>query len=382
MRKIKVLEVIDKTFLGGGQKNLLSLIENLDKEKFDVSVCSNPGGHLVDEVIKNSISHFPVSMSKRMSHKPIKDMRILLKENEFDIIHTHGGVAGFYGRWAARRFKKLAVVHTLHGLHYLYYRNIFLKYLYIGLEKIFSRFTNVVIFVSQADRNNGLKYKLASKEKIRLIENGIDFSSFEKRCSQEKHEDERRRSPVIGTVARLHRQKNISLLLKAGARIKKSYPGLKVLVVGDGPLRRKLEKLNKRLGTNDMIDFLGERKDIPCLISQMNIFVLPSLWEGLPYVLLEAAAMKMPVIGTDVDGIREMIQNEVTGILVSPKKPDPLAEALMRLLDNRKWGEELGLRFHKSVKEKYTISRMIHNIQDLYEELFYRTGELKSGFHE
>lgn len=379
MKKIKVLEFIDKTFLGGGQKNLLSLIDYLDKDLFDLSVCSNPQGHLVDELKQRNVTHYPVSMNKRFNKKPIKEIEAILRENKFDIIHTHGGVAGFYGRWAARKYRQLSVVHTLHGVHYLYYRNIIKKHLYICLERIFSRFTDAVIFVSQANIKKGRKFKLASKEKMVLIENGIDFSMWENQNLEKNKEYETRKGPLLGTVARLHPQKNIPLLLKAGAKMKERYPGLKIFIVGDGPLRGKLERLNKRLGTNEAIDFLGERKDIPSLISKLDIFVLPSLWEGLPYVLLEAAAFKKPVVGTDVDGIREMIKNERTGILVSPKKPEDLAEAVERLLKNREWAEKMGCDLYKSVREKYSISTMVDKIQELYTRLFHQRGGSNPG---
>ncbi len=372
MRKIRVLEVIDKTFLGGGQKNLLSLAENLDKERFDISVCSNPKGHLVDEALKKNIPHFPVSMSKRFSLKPVNDIEDLLKRNRFDIIHTHGGVAGFYGRWAAQKFPKLAVVHTLHGIHYLYYRNVFLKYFYIYIERIFSKFTDAVIFVSQADKKKASQFKLASREKIRLIQNGIDFSWFESRGQKKNKGDKHQKGPVVGTVARLHRQKNISLLIRAGLRVKKEVPGLRILVVGDGPLRSHLEKMNKKMGTDDTIYFLGERQDVADIMSVFDVFVLPSLWEGLPYVLLEAAALKKPVIGTDVDGIREIIKNKETGLLVSPHKPGELADAMMKLLNKRETAERYGAAFYRDMREKYSISRMVNKVQDLYRELFGR----------
>jgi len=370
MKKIKVIEIIDKTFLGGGQKNLLSLIDHLDKDRFDLSVCSNPQGHLVDEVRKRNISHYPVSMNKRFQMDSIKKIRTLLRNNRFDIIHTHGGVAGIYGRWAARKQSRLAVVHTLHGVHYLYYRNIFLKYIYRCLEKVFSQFTHAVIFVSRADLRKGRKFRLVSKDKMRLIENGIDFQSLENQGIDQNKENKMGNAPVVGTVARLHRQKNIPLLIRAGAEIKERYSGFKILVIGEGPLRGKLERLNQRLETDDIVHFLGERKDIPGLISGMDVFVLPSLWEGLPYVLMEAAALEKPVVATDVDGIREMIEDEETGILVSPKKPEELAEAVMRLLDNPEWAQKLGKNFHRSLKKKYSLSNMVHKIQDLYIELY------------
>jgi len=179
MSKIKILEMIDSPFLGGGQINLLSLASSLDKSLFDVLVCSGEGGALV-EVLKNKgITHIPISMTKKFSRNTVTKIIDILSKFPIDVLHTHGGVAGFYGRWAAHKCRIPVVVHTLHGIHYLHYRNFVLKYVYILLEKWFSRFTDTVIYVCDSDKALGKKYGLVPERKSVAIRNGVDFLTFE-----------------------------------------------------------------------------------------------------------------------------------------------------------------------------------------------------------
>jgi len=299
MQKIKILQMIDQPFLGGGQINLLSLAKSLDKERFEAFVCSGEGGPLVDEVRKDNITHFPVSFSKRINKKITTGLVSILNNNRIDILHTHGGVAGFYGRWAARKCRIPAIIHTLHGIHYLHYRNFLLKRTYVLLERYFSRFTDALIFVSDADREKAKKFKLAPNEKMVVVKNGIELSSLERRKKLMSEKENSRRElrlqssqPLVGTVARLHRQKGITYLLKAAKRIYQVFPDVKILIVGGGPLRSKLARETRRLGLEDIVFFMGEREDATKWLSIFDVFVLPSLWEGLPYVLIRSSGAR------------------------------------------------------------------------------------------
>ena len=188
MSKIKVLEMIDRPFLGGGQINLLSLASGLDRSKFEVAVCSDWGGALVEELNKRNIPHFPVSIRKRFSRKTVAQITDILKRQGTDVLHTHGGVAGLYGRWAARKRRIPVVIHTLHGIHYLHYRNWALKYVYILLEKKFARITDAVIFVCDSDKNKAEKLGLVPETKSHVIKNGIDFVAFDSKLKDiDKH---------------------------------------------------------------------------------------------------------------------------------------------------------------------------------------------------
>jgi glycosyltransferase involved in cell wall biosynthesis len=373
VKKIKVLEMIDRPFLGGGQINLLTLARFLDRETFEVSVCSRGNGPLVDALGEEGIPHFPIAFSKRVQNGIVKEIIALLVSHNFDILHTHGGVAGLYGRWSAHRCDQPPkVVHTLHGIHYLHYRNFFLKYLYIYLERFFSRFSDAVIFVSDADRERSRRFNLVPDDKVVLIKNGIDFDVFESRASVKEGRGElgfESSGPVVGTIARLHRQKGLPYLFRAAKKIRESLPETTVWILGGGSLMTKFQKLGKKLDLEGMVHLLGERKDVAQLLSRFDVFVLPSLWEGLPYSLLEAAALAKPVVATDIDGVREVIQNGKTGLLVPAKDPDQLAHAVVRLLQESEYAATLGRNLKNATQREFSLSQMLKKTQNLYLKL-------------
>lgn len=369
--------MVDKPFLGGGQKNLLSLAESLEKSLFDVSVCSQADGPLVSAVQKRNIRHFPVTFSKRLDRKILKKIEAILRENRIDILHTHGGVAGFYGRWAARSCRVPVVIHTLHGIHYLHYRNIFLKYAYVLLERWFSKFTDALIFVSEGDLKQGKKFGLAPEEKMVVVKNGIDFKAYAdkvKGISREMYTQEMMKfgpdDVVVGTVARLHRQKGIPILLRAAQIVRQAVPRVKFVIAGGGPLKQRLEKLNVKLENQDFVQILGEREDAPELLGLYDVFVLSSLWEGLPYVLMEAAALGKPVVATDVEGTRELIISGQTGILVPSQSPEALAKGVISLLQNKKLAVQQGRNLQENLSARYSLSGMVREMQTLYSDLF------------
>jgi len=373
MKKIRVLQMIDQPFLGGGQRHLLSLARSLDRRRFEVAVCSRGGGPLVEELRSSGIPHFPVGFQKTVSRTLIRDIRGILETHRFDILHTHGGVAGLYGRWAARKSRVPAIVHTLHGIHYLYYRNPFQKIAYIRLERFLSRFTDAVIFVSDADRDKGEKYRLAPKSAMKVIKNGIDFSAFSSQASRSALSEEFPDSsggPVLGTVARLHRQKGLEFFIRGAGEILREIPSADIWIIGDGPLRSSLQKLIEELGLTRQVHLLGGRQHIQAYLARFDAMVLPSLWEGLPYVLLEAAALAKPVVATAIDGIEELIEDEKTGLLVPVGDPLMLAKAAVRVLRDRNLAARLGERLRERVSQTYTLERMVDQIQWSYEEIY------------
>jgi len=365
--------MIDRPFLGGGQIHCLALARNLDRDTFEISVCSGGEGPLAEILAAEGIPHFPVPFRKGIRKGIVAEIVSLLHSHHFDILHTHGGVAGLFGRWSAHRWgQPLRIVHTLHGIHYLHYRNSFLKYMYVYLERLFSRFSDTVVCVSDADKENARRFKLAPENKIVVIKNGIDFEAFAARTLERKESkdlDFDSGGPVVGTVARLHRQKGLPYLYRAFTKIKEHIPEATVWVVGGGPLLPKLQELGKKLGLEKTVWLLGERENSARLLSRFDVFVLPSLWEGLPYALLEAAALAKPVVATDIDGVREIVKHGESGLLVPVKDPDRLANAVVRLLQEREYATTLGQNLRDTSREAFSLSRMIQKTADLYIEL-------------
>ena len=377
MKKIRVMEMIDRPFLGGGQITVLTLARNLDKDKFEVLVASEGEGPLVDELKKAGIRHIPVKIRKRTGLLGIKGLAHALRGNAVDIVHTHGGVAGLYGRIAARKAGIPSIVHTIHGIHYLYYRNPLAKRASLILERRLSKFTDAVIFVSESDLGKGLQLHLALPESARLIRNGVDIPGlppFFDRAAK-RTELGAGGGPLIVVVSRLHRQKGLVFLLRALPAVIKARPDVKAVLVGGGPLENQLRDESRKLDLGDHASFLGERTDVAEILAAADLLVLPSLWEGLPYAVVEAAAAGRPIIASDIDGVREVIRNGETGVLVPPGDSAKLAEAIIGLLDNPARAKALAERAQREIPPLYSVQQMIRETEALYLELFRRQSD-------
>ena len=373
-RRLRVLEMIDKPFLGGGQVHVLTLAGSLRKDAFDVSVAAGAGGPLETEAVRAGLGFVPVEMSKSLSPRPVRDVAAVLRELNVDMLHTHGGVAGLFGRRAARRAGTPVIVHTLHGIHYLHYRNPVVRAVFVFLERRLAARTDAVIVVSDADAAAAKRRGLAPADKVRVIRNGIAALPAEKSAAERAAASALRKAvspdgPLVATVARLHRQKGIVHLLRAAPAILARVPAATIAVAGGGPLEDALRREAKRLGVDRRFLLLGERADAADLAALADVFVLPSLWEGLPLALLEAAALGRAIVASDIDGVREVVRDGETAILVPPGRPGALAEAVVRLLDDRELAARLGSRARSEVPGRFTLSAMIDAVERLYLEL-------------
>ena len=370
MSRIRVLEMIDKSGLGGGQAVLLALARGLDRSLFEVSIAAQAGGPLEEEARQTGLPFRPMPFSRKRSRGLTRAIAEALRGDPPDILHTHGGIAGFYGRRAARRAGVRAVVHTIHGIHYLHYRNPLLRAAYAVLERRLSRSTGAVVLVSEADLATARRRKLAPEAKLRLVRNGVDISSLGGENFARRAEEIRMRlnfsPPLIGTVARLHRQKGVVHLLRAAPAILARHPAARIVVAGGGELESEIRALARGLRLGRHIVLLGERPDARELLSLFDVFVLPSLWEGLPLVLIEAAALGKPIVATDVDGSREIITDGETGLLVPAADPQALASAVNRLLDDPDLASRLASRAKETIPSRYSLEAMTAAYADLY----------------
>jgi len=373
MRTIKVLEMIDRPFLGGGQTVLLSIARGLDRSAFAVAACSRAGGPLVDELRKAAIPHFAVPIGKTSGPRTVRAVAGILVRQAIDILHTHGGVAGLYGRWAARRAGTPVVIHTVHGIHYLHYRNPVFRRALIGLERRLARTTDAVVFVSEADLVRARALRLAPDDRLRLIRNGVDTLSAPAPWRIEALRKELGIEPgetVVGAVSRLHRQKGVGFLVEAAGHVRERLPNARFIVVGGGPLEVPLRRMIRERGLGRAFRLLGERSDANELAALFDVFALPSLWEGLPLALIEAAGLAKPIVASDIDGVREVLRDGTTGLLVPAGDSAALAGAIQRVLEDRALGRKLGERARAEIPRAFSRPRMIAETQALYTELF------------
>ncbi|HCG76369.1 MAG: hypothetical protein CO162_02405 [bacterium (Candidatus Ratteibacteria) CG_4_9_14_3_um_filter_41_21] len=357
MKKIKVIHLIEDLKIGGAERVVANIAEGLDKERYQISIwCLAGGGEIADELKAKGIDLKILGIGNYHNPLNILKLILLLKKERFNIVHMHGYFATTIGRIAARISGIPILVTHLHTTHYnLKLRNII-------VDKILNLFTQKIICVSEAVKKSFIDTEDGAKGKFIVIYNGIDKKKYTLHQLDDRRE-------IITTVSSLYPHKGHTHLLKAMKEVLTSFPRVRFWIVGEGPLKEKLKKEAINLEISSQVSFLGKRKDIPEILSQSVLFVLPSLREGLPLTILEAIAVGLPVIATEVGGIPEAVIDKETGFLVPPENAEALAEAIINLLKNPKMMEEMGQKGRKIFEEKFTTQIMIGKLENLYQKL-------------
>jgi glycosyltransferase involved in cell wall biosynthesis len=292
-----------------------------------------------------------------------------------EIVHTHGGTAGFYGRLASRRIAA-RTVHTYHGLHYLRGGDRLKRIAYAMVDRWLCRRTSWTICVSQSDHELAILHRLAQPTRSEVIRNGIDvgaFSSSYRARIEEGGADRGARGPVIGTIGRLNPEKGHALLVEAAGIVLQEMPSVSFSIIGDGSQRGSLERLIASKGLVEQVQLPGSTHDVARVLSGFDVFVLPSHWEGLPISLLEAMASGLPIVATRVGGIPEVVGSSECAILVPPNDPNELASAILRLLRDPQRGLPLSKAAFERVSSEFGIQRMIERTEAVYRKVLEAT---------
>jgi len=359
---MKILYLITRGDRGGAQVALLDLISNLPAG-FEAEVGCGEEGFLQDQCGKLGV---PFYLLRSMVHaiRPMHDFKALLsvsaliRETKPDVVHTHTSKAGLIGRLAAW-FTGTPVVFTAHTWSFDEGVPFLRRCLAIPSEKLAAAIGGKIITVSEANTRKALENQITSRKNLVCVWNGVPDSAL-------------RANPGSGdpitliTIARLVPQKDHELLLKAMAGIEGNW---RLEIAGDGPLRPGLEALSHSLKLTDRVKFLGERGDIPQLLSEADVFVLASKWEGLPISILEAMRAGLPVIATDVGGVVEAVEDGVTGFTMPARDESALRCRIQELISDRGLMSRMGrlarLRFELDFRIQTTVRK---NIQ-VYEEV-------------
>jgi len=373
-KRVKVLYVFAALPVGGAEEVLITEVEGLDKTRFDPLVCVLSEKGPVGERIENR--GFPVvalhrMKSHRFDHRIIWDLYRLIKTEKVDLVHTHLYDGNKYGRLAAGLARVPGLISHYHNV----YAHRRIKYHLIN--RVLSSLNDRILAVSQAVKESVVRCDRISPDKIEVLYNGIDPSKFK---GEFEHSDLRRKLGVkpedflVGVVARLEEQKGHIYLFRALRQLLPDFPQIKVLVVGDGTLRPVLEAKAKEMGFSEQVLFLGTRKDIPEILASLDLFILPSLWEGFGLAIVEAMSMGIPVVATAIGGVDEVICSGHDGLLVPPGEVPSLVAAVREvILDPRKY-REMGKRGKETVGNKFTRAHHLARLQDLYLEVLARKG--------
>jgi glycosyltransferase involved in cell wall biosynthesis len=368
MRKINVLQLMTDSKIAGAEKIVLELAKGMDKNRFNVIVCCLSGeGPIFDEAKKNNIKIMALGIQSKFYFLRSLKLIKLLKDERIDILQTHLFHANLCGRILGRLGGVKIIISTEHimgfesGVRILLNRmTSFLVDRYIAISFGIGEFLNKTVGISSL--------------KITVIKNGIDLDKFISSSFQDINTLRRNLGfnpgdKVVGIVARLHKQKGHVFLLQAFKDVVQAIPNAKLLIVGNGPLKKRLGKIALDLGIGNNVIFTGFRDDIADIMLLIDLLVSPSLWEGLPVTILEAMAAKKPVVATNVGGVLEVVEDGVSGILIKPRDTNALADALIGLLGDNQLRMRMGEAGWSRLSENFNAKRMIKETEELYETL-------------
>jgi len=375
MRKITVLHLIGSLRVGGAEQQLVSLAPLFDRERFRIIVATmEPSGTLVERLRASNTDVRALNFRMRYFLPRLWRLCCLLRREEVDILHTHMFHASWYGRIAGLCARVPVMIATDHG------QELWKKPWDIAFERFANKYTALRIAVSQ-DVAEILKTREGvPANKLLVIPNGVDVERFQ--AGKSGRESVRSQlgfqdgAIVVGTVARLVEPKALHFLIKAVAQVSKAVPQVRLVIVGDGPLRGDLESAAADQGISDRVLFTGSRSDIPEMLAAFDIFALSSISEGLPVSLLEAMAAGKPIVATKVGGIPEALADGREGLLVEPGDPDALAEAVRELACNPDLAARLGRQAAEKVAAEYSIAATVRKLEEVYLRLLDRAREM------
>jgi glycosyltransferase involved in cell wall biosynthesis len=373
---IKVCYIITKLELGGAQKVALHVAKNINRDIFDSFIIAGNGGILDDIIAKKDKLYSLKNFVRKIS--PLKDLKALfeiytvLKKEKPDIAHTHSSKAGILGRIAAKLAGVKIIVHTIHGYGFNETQSWIVRNFYIFLEKFCALFSDKLIVVTKEDIKKGLRYKIAKEDTFVLIRAGIDtkfYKSFALNPEFKSNLGISMDMKVVTTIGPFKPQKNLRDFIRAASIVSKRIDNVIFLIVGDGEQRKELEDLIESLNLKYKILILGWRSDIVEILKASDIFVLTSLWEGLPCAIIESMCCSVPVIANAVDGVKEIVKDTETGFLIEPYDYEKTAEKVVYLLNDKHILKDMGLRAFNSISQDYDINTSVKQHENLYLKL-------------
>ncbi|MGD9489371.1 MAG: glycosyltransferase [Calditrichaceae bacterium] len=367
MNKKNILLIKDSSGIFGSERVILTLLNNYDKDRFNISlICMRRGDGKSDKLIEQAAgigaNVIPIDVNGRLDTGAIVKMRRILKKESINIIHTHDFKSDFYGLAASINLpvKRIA---TAHGST----KDSLLKKTYLFFtERIIYHFFHSIIAVSNQIYGDLQKHMPGGK--VKVIQNGIDLSILGNGSPEEDQNPvfTENGKKVFAVVGRLFPDKGHRFFINAFARVLNKFPETAALIVGDGPAREEIESQISNLRLEKNISLCGVRNDMNNVYEKIDFLVIPSLREGLPYVLLEAMSKKIPVIATSVGDIPVLIQNDKTGYLISPADEAALEKSMLDCLVDEARASRIADNAFKLVNQKYSGRKMVQDTESLY----------------
>lgn len=379
---VNIFHLMKMKGVSGSENHLLSLLRGMDRREFcfhvgilaelrHIPLLQGYRQTLIEAGV--AVSFFP--MRKFLDLSLILRLRRYMREHRIELVHTHLIHADLYGTLAAKAARIPTIISSRHNDD-RFRRHILL----IWLNRLLARWQTKIIVISDWVGRFLQEVEGIPAAKIARIHYGLESKPIEAFADPAYIRQQFQIPdgvPILGTIGRLTAQKGQIYLLQAVSLIKKDIPDVRVVIIGEGELRSDLEQHAKTLDITTQVIFTGSRnhRETIRLLSGMDVFVFPSLWEGFGLVLLEAMALKKAIVASNVSAIPESVQDGKTGILVPPQNSQALAEASLRLLKNPEFAQTMGTSGYVRLQHSFSVSQMVRNTDSLYQTCLNRQGK-------
>jgi glycosyltransferase involved in cell wall biosynthesis len=376
------VHLITRLELGGAQQNTLFCVEHHDRARFAVGLVAGEGGRLDEQA--RGIRDADVHIVPWLVHPiaPSRDaaavMRLAWLLRDVDLVHTHSSKAGIVGRAAARLAGVSGVVHTVHGWSFNDAQSPSERRFFLEFERAAARVTDRIVCVSRFDRDRGVASGIGHASQYRVVRSGIDAELYVAPPGTRERVRESLGAAaddiVIGSIANFKPQKGPLDFVEAARRARSRDRRLRFFVAGDGELRPDVERAVAEAGLTGVVRLLGWRDDVADLLAAMDIFLLSSLFEGLPRAVLQAMAASVPVVATDTGGVSEVVVDGVSGRLVPTGNPGAAAEAILAMAADGAARRRYTLEARSRLGGEFDNRRMVSQIEEIYDEILGERG--------
>ncbi len=367
--KVRILETIRQGQVGGGETHVLDLVRKLDKSKFQVDVLSFTDGPMVEKLNSLGINTYVIHTEKPFDINIWGTVSEFISNGGYHIVHAHGTRAASNVFYATNKLN-IPMVYTVHGWSFHNNQNYFVRRLRELSESYLTKKAFKTITVSESNKNDGVnKFGL---KRVQVIYNGIDDEKFN---PIKEYTDIRsefgisENKTLVGYLVRMTEQKDPFTMIKAIKKVSKTNKNIMFLMVGNGDLLDATKNMANELGVSEQIVFSDFRSDIPDILKAIDIYCLPSLWEGMPIGMLEAMAMGKACIATSVDGTKELVNDGVNGILINTKDSDMLAKQIIHLHLHPEKRTALGNNAKDYISKNFSLNEMVEKVQNIYSEI-------------
>lgn len=369
MNKITILETIRQGKIGGGESHVLSLISKIDQSKFRPVVLSFSEGEMVDILREMGITTYVIPTEKPFNLFVTSQIIEIIKKEQVDIVHAHGTRAASNSFYAAKKLN-IPLIYTVHAWSFHPSLSPLMYKIRVLSESFLTKKAKTTICVSYVNEKEG--QNLFQLENSKVIVNGVNTEKFNYQAEFSSIREELNIPQdlfLVSYIVRMTHQKDPMTLLSAIKRVRSQNENIGFILVGDGELRQEMEIFIKKNKLESVIFFQKFRKDIPRILSGVDAYILPSLWEGLPIGLLEAMAMEKKIIVSDAEANQELIKNKINGMVFPRQNAQSLANAILYIEKNAKEANEMAVKARELIYEQYGLDQMVHKVEQTYLEI-------------